>query len=166
MPDSDYEPLSASARASEDPSETALERPAQSTPSQVETQHAKRDPLAALRYRDYQLYSLGGFFSALCSHMASVAVGWELYNRTDSPLALGLVGLVQALPVILLALPAGQVADRVSRKNIIFVATLLNAAALAGLALNSSHNGPLFWFYGWLLLSGIARAFEGIGNAF
>ena len=121
----------------------------------------KRDTLAAMRHRDFQLYSLGGFFAALTSHMAGVAVGWELYNRTDSALALGLVGLVQALPVILLALPAGQVADRVSRKHIILAATLANTLAMIGLGFNSSNHSALIWFYFWLLLSGIARAFEG-----
>ncbi len=121
----------------------------------------RRDTLAAMRHRDFQLYSLGGFFSALTSHMAGVAVGWELYNRTNSALALGLVGLVQALPVILLALPAGQVADRVSRKHIILAATLCNALAMVGLGFNSANNGALHWFYLWLLLSGTARAFEG-----
>ena len=122
---------------------------------------SRRDTFAAMRHRDFQLYSLGGFFAALTSHMAGVAVGWELYNRTDSALALGFVGLVQALPVILLALPAGQVADRVSRKNIILASIALNTLAMIGLGFNSSTHGALIWFYFWLLLSGIARAFEG-----
>ena len=71
------------------------------------------------------------------NQMQGVAIGWELYERTSSPLALGMVGLVQVLPVILLAIPAGHAADRHSRKWLIILAHALLLLATVGLALLS-----------------------------
>ena len=62
--------------------------------------------------------------------MQSVAVGWELYERTGSATALGLVGLVQVLPVLLLAIPAGHAADRYNRKHQVIAAHGLLVAGL------------------------------------
>ena len=74
------------------------------------------DPFAALRSRDFRLFVLGSFLAVFAEQMLGVAVGWELYDRTGAALALGLVGLVQIVPVLLLALPAGHLADRRNRK--------------------------------------------------
>ena len=57
--------------------------------------------------------------------MATVAVGWQVYSVRGNPLDLGLVGLAEFLPLPLLALPAGQLADRVSRRAIYAVAVSL-----------------------------------------
>ena len=54
--------------------------------------------------------------------MLQVALGWELYERTHSAFALGMVGLVTVIPVVLLALPAGHLADRMDRKKIVIAA--------------------------------------------
>src|ERR1051326_7138134 len=67
---------------------------------------------AVLRNRDFSLYLIARFIAALGQQMLTVAVLWELYERTHRPLALGLVGLTQMVPMILLILPAGHVADR------------------------------------------------------
>ena len=56
------------------------------------------------------------------NQMRTVAVGWEVYERTQTPLSLGLIGLVLAVPVLLLALPAGAAADRYPRKTLIQIA--------------------------------------------
>ena len=78
---------------------------------------AASDPYAAFRSRGFRLFAMGGLLQVIGRQMLSVGVGWEVYRRTGSALALGLVGLVSALPVIALAIPAGIVADRFSRKN-------------------------------------------------
>lgn len=92
--------------------------------------------------------------------MLAVALGWELYERTHAPLALGLIGLVQIVPVVLLALPAGHLADRWERKRIV-VATMVGVALCAlGLAALSFTRGPLVLVYGCVLGMGIARAFQ------
>src|SRR5206468_11228463 len=70
------------------------------------------DPYQALRFGDYRLLLAGSLIASLGSQMLALAVGWELYERTSSALALGIVGLVQVLPVLTLALVAGHVADR------------------------------------------------------
>ena len=88
-------------------------------------EEAKRDPYAALRYSDYRYFLTGRLAASMGSQMIDVAIGWELYERTHRALALGFVGLVQVVPIILLALPAGHVADRFDRKRIATLSLLL-----------------------------------------
>ncbi len=76
-----------------------------------------------------------------------MAVGWELYTRTGSKLDLGLVGLAQFLPMLLLALPAGHAADRYNRKTILLLAQGLLLTASLGLALLSYAQGPVSLIY-------------------
>lgn len=120
----------------------------------------KHDPYAALRLRDFRLLLLSTFLAVVAEQMLSVAVGWELYERTNAPLALGLVGLVQLAPVLLLALPAGHIADRFDRKWIVVLALLLVAVSALGLALVSATAGALWLAYACLLGIGVARAFQ------
>ena len=65
------------------------------------------DPYGAMHSPDYRRLLAGNMLASIASQMQSVAVGWELWRRTGSAEALGLMGLVQFLPVFLLALPAG-----------------------------------------------------------
>ncbi len=90
--------------------------------------------------------------------MRTVAVGWEVYQRTGQALSLGLVGLVLALPVLVLALPAGAAADRYSRRTIIILAQLGLAASALGLAWASAVSAPIPLVYLFLLGTGICRA--------
>jgi MFS family permease len=69
--------------------------------------------------------------------MLAVAVEWEMYRRTHSATALGLVGLVFAIPIVGLSLPAGHLADRISRKHIILVSQILTTLTSVALALVS-----------------------------
>ena len=93
--------------------------------------------------------------------MLALAIGWELYERTSSPLALGIVGLVQLLPVLFLAPITGHIADRHDRKLIVVAAQLGLAGASLGLAALSLAHGSLVAIYACLLLRGIASAFSG-----
>ncbi len=120
----------------------------------------RRDPYLALRSRDFRLLFFATFLTAIDQQMMSVAIGWELYQRTNSPLALGLVGLVQVLPVIALALPAGQIADRSDRKRILLYSQGVAILAALGLTVLSFLQGPLILIYGCLLLTGISTAFR------
>ena len=88
------------------------------------------DPYAALRWADYRRLLIGNMLASIGTEMQAVAVGWELYQRTDSATALGLVGLAQFLPMLLLALPAGHAVDRHNRK-LIFIAAQILAATVA-----------------------------------
>jgi MFS family permease len=120
----------------------------------------RRDPYASLRYRDFRLLLAGRFIATLGGQMLSFAVGWELWLRTHNAFALGLVGLVQVTPVILLSLPGGHVADQHNRKRIVLVAQGVLALCALGLGLLSFFQGPLVLIYLFLLGIGIARAFN------
>lgn len=120
----------------------------------------RHDPFAALRFRDFRLLVLGSFLAVVAEQMLGVAVGWELYERTRDPLALGLVGLVEIVPVLLLALPAGHVADRRDRKWVVVAALSGIAACAFGLVGLSVTQGPLPAIYALLFGVGIARAFQ------
>lgn len=125
----------------------------------------KHDPYAALRVRDFRLFLGGHILSVLGVQMQNVAVGWQLYEKTRSAWPLAMVGLVQAAPMIGLALPAGQAADRFDRRKILMVATVLAIASSLGLALVSARGGDVGLIYACLLASGLARAFQGPARA-
>ncbi|MDB5352587.1 MAG: transporter [Planctomycetota bacterium] len=118
------------------------------------------DPYAALRHRDFRLFLANSVAATIGGEMQSVAVGWELYERTSSKLALAFVGLVQALPVLLLALPAGLVADRFSRKKVVLATAAAITCGSIGLAAVSWLHAPVAWFYVFLAIIGIAGAFS------
>ena len=117
------------------------------------------DPYAVLRNRDFLLYLVGRFVASLGQQMVTVAVGWELYERTHSALALGMVGLTQMVPMILFTLPAGHVADNYDRKRIIVLMTMVIGCASVGLTLISALAGDVFWMYLCLFTAGTARTF-------
>jgi MFS family permease len=124
----------------------------------------RHDPYAVLRLPDFRRYLIGGTFAAAGSQMTNVAAGWELYDRTHQPFSLGLLGLMAALPVIFLALPAGTLADRVDRKRIVLVADAFSVLCLLMLAAVSWTQAPLWMFYGLVLLNAICGAFLGPAN--
>src|ERR1700756_1363285 len=111
------------------------ERPAVTTP--VELDRRAHDPYAAFRSGDFSLFTAGNLLSITGRLMLAVAVEWEVYARTHSATALGLVGLVIAVPVVTLSLPAGRLADRFSRKRIILVSQIFSAFTSIALALVS-----------------------------
>jgi len=118
------------------------------------------DPYSALRFRDFRLLLIGACIAQFGQQMLTVALGWELYDRTGSALVLGGVGLAQVVPVIALSLPAGAVADRYSRKRIVIIAQVVLALGALGLALLSFGHGPLLLIYGCLVALGAASAFS------
>jgi MFS family permease len=103
-------------------------------------QAAKHDPYAAFRYVGFSFYTTGNLISVIGRLMFIVAVEWEMYGRTHSATALGLVGLVIALPVVLLSLPAGHIADRFPRKRIVLVTQALSAVCSLALAFVSLNH--------------------------
>ncbi|MFI5273936.1 MAG: MFS transporter [Ktedonobacterales bacterium] len=133
-------------------------RPADSAPP-------AHDAYSALRVGDFRLFLSANFLATLGEQMLAVAIGWELYVRTHSALALGLVGLVQVLPVIVLALPAGQLADRHDRRRIVLLTETVMALAALGLTALSAGRGPLPVFYLCLLVLGAALAFNNPANS-
>jgi MFS family permease len=123
------------------------------------------DPYLALRFRDFRFLLVGIFFAGLGSQMITVAIGWELYERTGSALALGIVGLVLVIPIFVLSLPAGQFIDRFNRKRIVMWAQFVLVFCSLGLTVLAFTHGPLLLVYGCLLLYGCATAFESPASA-
>ena len=81
------------------------------------------DPYVALRIPNFRRYFIGNAFSLIGAQMTTYTVAYELYKRTNSALVLGMVGLVQVIPIIVLALPSGHLVDRWNRKRLILAAT-------------------------------------------
>ena len=114
-----------------------------------------------LRHRPFALFWFARASSSFAYQMLSVAIGWTVYTQTGSAFDLGLVGLAQFLPVLLLTLPAGHAADRYDRRRIVatcqvveFAAALLLAAGVAAgwMGVNA--------IFATVILLGAARAFE------
>ncbi len=114
------------------------------------------DPYAAFRVPAYRAYILGSFIASTGTRVQSVAIGWEMYQRTGEPLALGLVGLAQALPTMLLALPAGLLADKFSRPLLVQISLFAMTLTSLGLAWLSYTNGSTAWMYTLLFLDAAA----------
>src|SRR6266571_6339182 len=116
----------------------------------------KRSSFSALRHRDFRLLWIGQMISVTGSQMQLVAINWHVYLLTKSPLALGGVGLVRVVPIILCSLVGGVVADAVDRKRLMIgtqAVMLLIAASLAVLtAFGLSSIWPIY------LLTAIASA--------
>jgi MFS family permease len=118
------------------------------------------DPYAALRHLDFRLLLTGRFITSFCNEMLTFAISWELWLRTHSAFALGLVGLVQVIPVIVLSMPAGNVADHHNRKKIVMIAQLSMGLCALGLGVLSFVQGSLVLVYLCLFGIGVARAFN------
>ena len=123
---------------------------------------ASPGPYAAFRHRQFRLFVAMRTMANVAQLIQSVAIGWQVYDITRKPLDLGLVGLSLFLPQILLALPAGQAADRLPRQKLILATLAINAlssALLLGLTLYGNQRvGPVF---ATLVLFGVGRAFLG-----
>lgn len=122
-------------------------------------------PYAALRIPEFKLYISARFFVTLAIQIQSVVVAWQVYEITKDELALGLIGLAEAIPSIAVSLYAGHIADVVRRKRIIVlcVSTLL---LCSGLLLLFTFQEKTFFdefgvmpIYSVIFLSGIARGF-------
>ena len=123
---------------------------------------ASGDRFAAFRHSSYSRFFFSRFLSAFAIQIISVAVGWQMYDETGNALYLGLIGLFQFLPSLLLILVTGSVADRYNRRAIMAICMVVGAlcaAALLGLTIaNSFSPWPVFAI---LILFGIERAFMG-----
>jgi len=126
----------------------------------------------AFQYLNFRLYLTARFLVTASAEMQAVAVGWQVYGLTGRALDLGLVGLAQFLPGVLLFLVAGQAADRLPRQRILqgcylafsMVSLLLLGLTWLGLTwLGLTGRGPAsVWpIYAVLVLNGVVRAFNG-----
>jgi MFS family permease len=114
----------------------------------------------AFQYPNFRRFLLARFLAQSAGEMQAVAVGWQVYGITHRPLDLGLVGLAQFLPGVLLFLFAGQTADRFPRERILQICFAAFAVVSAMLAALSSHGLSAVWpIYAVLVAQGVVRAF-------
>ncbi len=104
------------------------------TPVEFPDHGARHDPYAALRVGPFRRFLLGRVLIMIGTAAQSLAIGWEMYQRTDSPLLLGYIGLTQAIPMLLFTLPAGYLADILDRRRLLLcglVGSTLTSLSLA-----------------------------------
>ena len=124
------------------------------------SQPSSGNGFSVLRHRNFAFYLSARVLGTLAVQMQSVAIGWQVYQLTGSLFDLGLIGLAQFAPFLLLILIAGHAADRYNRRNIIAIclaAQLLCALAL--LAFTLAGLGVVWPVFAVLVLFGSARAF-------
>lgn len=119
------------------------------------------DTFASLRYRNYRLWFLGQAVSLMGTWMQSVAQGWLVYEMTKSEFALGAISFIGTIPSLFLMLPAGVLADRVPRRQLL-IATQATMMLLAFIMAALAGTGTLqVWHVGVLAaLLGVANSFD------
>ena len=118
------------------------------------------DQFAAFRHSSYARYFTARFFSSTAVQILATAVGWQIYDETGSAFLLGMIGLVQFLPAILLVIPAGLASDRIGRRFIMgstIWLEMLCATIILALALSRNFDPVLVLTV--LTVFGIGRAF-------
>lgn len=124
----------------------------------------KNDPYAALRYPEFRLFLFVRFALVFAWSMQFVIIEWEVYRLTKDPLSLGIIGLMEVVPAISLALFAGHLVDQKEKRNLLVWCTLAFLALSVGLfyatdpALANNSN-TLYFIYGLVFLGGIVRTF-------
>lgn len=123
---------------------------------------AHRTPsFGALRHRNFRLFIFGQFVSLCGTWMQTVALGWVALELSNSALMVGLVTTLGALPVLLLTLYGGVVADRVNkRKALLLLQSLFLAEAVALVLLTAFDAITMPWVYGLAFFGGVVSAFE------
>jgi len=107
----------------------------------------RHDPYAPFRIPDYRRLIMMAFLTAIVQQAQGVAIGWDIYERTGSALALGWAGLAQFAPIAVLFLPAGQIADRHDRRRVIAWSLGLWSVAALVLASASHFDAGVGWIY-------------------
>jgi MFS family permease len=118
--------------------------------------------MSVYRGHDLPLYLTTRALSGLASLVQSVAIGWQVYDLARTPLALGMVGLAEFLPMFLLTLPAGEMADRFDTRRILALSLAMQAASSALLLGFAAVGARDIWaLYAVLVLFGCARGLAG-----
>lgn len=134
----------------------------QETPAADAAPPLAEDRFGAFRNAQYLRYWLARLSTAFAVQIVAVSVGWQIYDLTRNPLDLGLVGLCQFMPALLLVLVTGTFADRYSRRMIMGIAIAVEAlGALALLLMTFGGLSSPLPVFGVLVLFGVARAFFG-----
>lgn len=129
----------------------------------------KNDPYAALRYREFNIFLIVRFALVFAWSMQFVVIEWEVYSLTKNPLSLGIIGLMEVIPAVSLALFAGHVVDQKEKKNLLIkciigfsmISLLLFLITWPEVWKDMSSNFILYSIYAMVFLGGVVRAFLG-----
>ncbi|CAA6828884.1 MAG: MFS permease [uncultured Aureispira sp.] len=124
----------------------------------------KNDPYAALRYPEFRLFLLVRFALVFAWSMQFVVIEWEVYRMTKDPLSLGIIGLMEVVPAISLALFAGHLVDQKEKRNLLILCTLAFFALSVALffitnPIYANDSSTLYSIYGLVFFGGIVRTF-------
>src|SRR5690554_2880237 len=130
---------------------------------------AKTDPYAALRYREFNIFLLVRFAMVFAWSMQFIVIEWEVYSLTKNPLSLGIIGLMEVIPAVSLALFAGHIVDQKEKKGLLLKCIFGFSIISLGLFLLTwprivgdwSKTTILYTVYFLVFLGGIVRAFLG-----
>lgn len=112
----------------------------------------RHDPYQVFRIPAFRSLLLGGVLVNVGTAAQSLAIGWEMYQRTDQAMMLGLIGLAQAVPMLLFTLPAGYLADVFDRRKVMIAGLIGTTLTSLALALFSHRSGSIGWMYLLLFL--------------
>ncbi len=129
----------------------------------------KTDPYAALRYKEFTIFLLLRFAMVFGWSMQFIIIEWEVYSLTKNPLSLGIIGLMEVIPAITMALFAGHIVDQKEKKGLLVKCILGFAVISLGLFLctlpsitkDISKSTLLYFIYFLVFLGGAVRAFLG-----
>ncbi|MGB3774540.1 MAG: MFS transporter, partial [Leeuwenhoekiella sp.] len=129
----------------------------------------KNDPYAALRYKEFNIFLIVRFAMVFAWSMQFVVIEWEVYSITKNPLSLGIIGLMEVIPAVSLALFAGHIVDQKEKKGLLLKCILGFSVISVGLFLltwpvvvdDMSTQITLYLIYFLVFLGGLVRAFLG-----
>lgn len=129
----------------------------------------KKDPYAALRFKEFNIFLLLRFILVFGWSMQFIIIEWQVYSITKDPLSLGVIGLMEIIPALSMALFAGHIVDQSEKRNLLLKCIGLFSLISFGLFFltlpyvetNWSTNQILFCIYGFVFIGGLLRAFFG-----
>jgi MFS family permease len=128
---------------------------------------AKRDPYAALRIKEFNIFLALRFVLVFAWSMQFIVVEWQVYSLTKDPLSLGLIGLMEIIPALGMALFAGHIVDQKEKRNLFLLIIALFSLISLGLFLISSDSITwekktiLYSIYAFVFFGGLLRSFFG-----
>ena len=128
---------------------------------------AKRDPYAALRIKEFNIFLALRFVLVFAWSMQFIVVEWQVYSLTKDPLSLGLIGLMEIIPALGMALFAGHIVDQKEKRNLfLWIISLFSLISLglffiSGDSITWSTNTILYAIYAFVFFGGLLRSFFG-----
>lgn len=129
----------------------------------------KKDPYASLRIKEFNIFLLVRFTLVFAWSMQFIIVEWQVYSITKNPLSLGIIGLMEVIPAVSMALFAGHIVDQKEKRNLLAICTAAFSLISLGLFFltlpsfveNWSQKTILFSIYALVFFGGFLRSFFG-----